>query len=262
MPEKATYIHGTDPSEQRRLVELNRLTNGPFLDFLAIESNSRIIEVGSGLGILAGEVADAQPGVWVVGVELSGAQLERVRRRPGASFVRGDAHALPVADGTFDLAYARYLLEHVARPAAVLEEVRRVLRPGGRVAVMENDVTLVRFDPPCAVFEAVWSSFAAVQQKLGGDALIGRRLYRLLHNAGFSRIELSVQPEVHWHGSPGWSAWVTNIIGNVESARGVLIESGRCTETAVDTAIDELRSLIERRDGSSLWIWSRARGIR
>ncbi len=100
--------------------------------------------------------------------------------------------------------------------------MRRVLRPGGRVAVMENDVTLVRFDPPCPVFESIWTAFASVQQRLGGDALIGRRLYRLLHQAGFRDIELSVQPEVHWHGSPGWIPWVTNIIGNVESARAAL----------------------------------------
>ena len=47
MPEKATYIHGTDASEQHRLVELNRLTNGPFIDFLGIRPDSRAIEVGS-----------------------------------------------------------------------------------------------------------------------------------------------------------------------------------------------------------------------
>lgn len=262
MPEKATYIHGTDPSEQHRLVQLNRLTNGPFLEFLGVRPNTRTIDVGSGLGILAAEVAGAQPHVNVVGVELSGVQLERARRRPGVTYIRGDAHALPVADGTFDLAYARYLLEHVADPGAVLAEMRRVLRPGGRVAVMENDVTLVRFDPPCPMFESVWSSFAAMQHELGGDALVGRRLYRLLQHAGFSQIELSVQPEVHWHGSPGWSAWVTNIVGNVESARRALIHRGLCSEAAVNAAIEELRSLIDQADGSSLWIWSRARGIR
>ena len=262
MREKATYIHGTDPSEQHRLVELNRLTNGPFLEFLGIEPNTRTIDVGSGLGILAAEVAGVRPHVNVVGVELSGVQLERALRRPGVTYIRGDAHALPVAGGTFDLAYARYLLEHVADPGAVLAEMRRVLRRGGRVAVMENDVTLVRFDPPCPMFESVWSSFAAMQQELGGDALIGRRLYRLLHRAGFAQIELSVQPEVHWHGSPGWSAWVTNIVDNVESARRALIQRGLCTEAGVNTAIHELRSLVNQSDGSSLWIWSRARGIR
>src|SRR5262245_11408494 len=175
MPERTIYIHGTDPSEQHRLVELNRLTNGPFLEFLGIQANTRTIEVGSGLGILSAEVAGAAPNVRVVGVELSVAQLERARPRRDVTYIRADAHALPIADGSFDLAYARYVLEHVADPSVVLAEMRRVLRPGGRVAVMENDVTLMRFDPPCPVFEAVWSAFVTVQHELGGDALIGRR---------------------------------------------------------------------------------------
>ena len=127
---------------------------------------------------------------------------------------------------------------------------------------MENDVTLIRFDPPCPVFESVWTAFAEVQDQLGGDALIGRRLYRLLHDAGFTRIELSVQPEVHWHGSPGWIPWITNIIGNVESARGSLLGRGLCSVGEIDLAVGELRALMGRSDGSSLWIWSRARGIK
>ena len=262
MPERATYIHGTDASEQQRLVELNRLTNGQFIRFLGVQPNSRVLEVGSGLGILAAGVAEAAPNVRVVGVELSSVQLAAARHHPGVAFVQADAHALPVAGSTFDIAYARYLLEHVSDPRAVLIEMGRVVRPGGRVAVMENDVTLVRFDPPCPAFESVWAAFAIVQDQLGGDALIGRRLYRLLHDAGFSGVELSVQPEVHWYGSPGWIPWVRNIIGNVESARSALIGRGLCSELEIDAAVGELQSLIGRPDGSSLWIWNRACGIR
>ena len=262
MPEKATYIHGTDAPEQHRLAELNRLTNGPFIEFLGVQPNNRALEVGSGLGILAGGVSGAARDVRVVGVELSPVQLASARRHPGVAFVRADAHALPVRDSTFDLAYARYLLEHVGDPGAVLAEMRRALRAGGRVAVMENDVTLMRLDPPCPVFDSVWAAFAIVQDQLGGDALIGRRLYRLLHDAGFSGIELSVQPEVHWHGSPGWIPWVTNVIGNVESARGALIRRGLCSDLDIDAAVGELRSLMGRSDGSCLWIWNRACGIK
>jgi len=262
MPEKATYIHGTDAAEQHRLVELNRLTNGPFIEFLGVQPNSRVLEVGSGLGILAADVADAAPNVRVAGVELSSVQLATARHHPGVAFVQADAQALPVGDRAFDLAYARYVLEHVSDPGAVLAEVRRVLRPGGRVAVMENDVTLVRFDPSCPAFESIWAAFAIAQDQLGGDALVGRRLYRLLYDAGFSAIELSVQPEVHWHGSPGWIPWVSNIIGNVESARSALLGRGLCSALEIDAAVDELRLLMRRPDGSSLWIWNRARGIK
>jgi ubiquinone/menaquinone biosynthesis C-methylase UbiE len=115
---KATYIHGTGAVEQARLVELNRLTNAAFVQFLEPAPDARVLEVGSGLGILAAEVAAAAD-VRVVGVELAAPQVARVPRDGPARFVQGDAHALPFPDNTFDLVYARYVLEHDApRPAA------------------------------------------------------------------------------------------------------------------------------------------------
>jgi len=256
---KATYIHGTDPAEQRRLVQLNRITNAAFVGFLDVQPGSRVLEVGSGLGILADEVAASAGGCDVVGIELSAAQIAAATRSARVAVVRADAHELPLASESFDLVYARFLLEHVANPAGVLGEMRRVLRRGGRVAVLENDVSLVRFDPPCPVFERVWAAFVEVQRALGGDALIGRRLFGLLRSAGFRDVELSLQPEAHWHGSPAWTPWVTNIIGNVESARRALIDSGRCDAETVHAALAELAALVSRPDASGTFVWNRAR---
>ena len=170
------------------------------------------------------------------------------------TYQRGDAHALDFPDDSFDLVYARYLLEHVARPDVVVREMRRVVRPGGRVAVCENDVTLIRFDPPCPAFDRAWDLFQQYQASLGGDGAIGRRLFRLFHDAGLSGIELSVQPEVHWQGSPGFGAWVRNIIGNLESARRGL------DPAALEAGIAELTELIRRPNASSVFVWNRAVG--
>lgn len=176
-------------------------------------------------------------------------------------YVQGDAHHLEFDEPSFDLAYARYVLEHVADPAQVLREMKRVTRQGGRVAVCENDISLLRVDPDCPVFEAVWLAFQQYQRTLGGDSLVGRRLHRLFRDAGLSKIELSVQPEVHWHGSPAFSAWIGNIIGNVESARRGLVESGLCREEPIDAAIAELRGLLENDRASSHFVWNRAVGV-
>jgi hypothetical protein len=140
--------------------------------------------------------------------------------------------------------------------------MRRALRPGGSIAVLENDITLVRFDPPCPLFEEAWRAFGELQQRLGGDGSIGRRLFRLLHAAGFSAIELSFQPEAHWYGSAAFEPWVRNIVGNVASARDALIETGLCTADLVDTAMAELSALIERPDASAGFVWNRARARR
>src|SRR5689334_22680574 len=155
------------------------MTNAAFIQFLAVPPRSRVLEVGSGLGILANEVAASSADVIVTGVELAPAQLAAARPHPQVTFAQGDAHSLEFPDASFDLVYARYLLEHVVEPEQVVREMRRVTKPGGRVAACENDVSLLRFDPPCPAFERAWDVFIRFQAALGGDGLIGRRLFRL-----------------------------------------------------------------------------------
>jgi SAM-dependent methyltransferase len=252
------YIHGTRPSEHERLAALNRMTNRAFIDFLAVPPGARVLEVGSGLGLLASEVAAAGEGVHVWGVERSAEQIASAVHHPRVSYVRGDAHHLDFPDGSFDLAYARYVLEHVADPLQVLREMRRVTRAGGRVATCENDVSLFRVDPSCPAFEQVFAAFQELQATLGGDSLVGRRLYRLFRAAGFSAIELSVQPEVHWHGSPWFAAWMKNAVAIVEGAREALKQARLCDERAISAAVAELTAVSARDDASSTFVWNRA----
>ncbi|HYE03400.1 MAG TPA: methyltransferase domain-containing protein [Phycisphaerales bacterium] len=265
----ASYIHGTSPDEQARLAGLNRLTNADFVAFVDPRPRDRVLEIGCGLGLLAREVAGRLgPGGSVAGVELRPEQIEAGARlaktaggAPGPVPVRlvvGDARALPFCDASFDLVYCRYLLEHVADPARVLRESLRVLVPGGRLRVQENDITLVRLDPPCPAFERVWELFAELQRRLGGDALVGRRLFALLRRAGFESVELALAPEVHWHGSPRHEPWVRNLMGNVGGARSGLVGAGLASEREVDAALAELEGLIHEPDASATFSWNRA----
>jgi SAM-dependent methyltransferase len=256
------YIHGTEPSEQARLALLNRMTNAAFVEFLRVAPGSRVLEVGSGLGILAAEVAASAAGVDVVGVELSAAQISAATPAPGVTFRQGDANSLDFPDASFDLVYARYLLEHVADPGRVLREMRRVTKPGGRVGACENDVSVLRFDPPCPAFDRAWDVFVRFQATLGGDALIGRRLYRLFRGAGFDDVQLSLQPEVHWHGSPAYIAWIHNIIGNLESARNGMLTAGVISLSDLNAGIAELERLKTEPDGSRFFAWNRAMAAR
>ncbi len=262
MPD-ASYIHGTDPSEQDRLARLNAMTNAEFVRYLNPAGGDRVLEVGSGLGLLAVEVASRA--VRVTGIEHAGAQLAEAQRRssaPNVEFVQGDAHALPFADASFDLVYCRYVLEHLADPGRALTEMRRVLRPGGRVAVQENNIEINRFHPPTPRFDALWAKFGRLQSQLGGDASIGLRLFPLLKGAGFRSIELSIAPEVHWSGSPGFAGWVTNLIGNIRSGERALIERGLAARDEIEAAVAELAALMERDDGTAVFYWNRGTGTK
>ena len=221
-----------------------------------------MLEVGSGLGILAGEVAARVPKGSVTGVELSAEQLAQARPTANATFVQGDAHHLPLDDASFDVAYCRYLLEHVADPAGVLAEIRRVLRPGGTIFLQENNILIHDMWPDCPRFVAIWRKFAELQTRLGGDALIGKKLFALLQQAGFANIRLSLAPEVHAAGEPGFVLWIENLIGNVQSGQESLLAYGLATAAEIETAIAELQAFEQLPDAAAYFYWNRARATK
>lgn len=255
------YIHGTTPTEQQRLARLNRITNPAFLAFLELPANAQVLEIGSGLGILAAEIAQSRPDVQLTGVEYAQAQLAAAPHdQPRLTFAQGDGRQLPLADDTFDVVYCRYLLEHVTGPELVLNEARRVLKPGGKLFLQENDILVSTFEPECPAFDQVWKQFVVLQARLGGDARIGRRLFQLVQQAGFVDIALSVAPEVHWSGSEFFAPWVENLAGNIRGAAESLIAAGLATHAQISAAIAELAQLQARPDATSHFYWHRARG--
>jgi SAM-dependent methyltransferase len=260
---KATYIHGTESSEQIRLGLLNELTNKAFIDFLEFEETSSVLEVGSGLGIMTQELARLIPKGEVFGVEYSSEQLALAKSSsPNLHFMRGDAHALEFEDNRFDVVYCRYVLEHVADPLQVLKEMRRVLKPNGKAFVQENNILVNVFYPVCPRFDALWKQFAVLQEKLGGDALIGKKLLPLFKEAGFQEIELSIQPEIHFSGKSSFRPWIENQIGNIESATNELETSKLATEEEISLAIAEVKALLERDDACAFFYWNRASGVK
>ena len=108
------------------------------------ESAPRVLEIGSGPGELALEIAHRLPQAEVLGIDLAHAMIGRAteRARDAGAHMRvqfrlADAADLPLADGSFDIAVSTLSLHHWADPGAVFAELGRVLRPGGIVLVYD-----------------------------------------------------------------------------------------------------------------------------
>lgn len=102
------------------------------------------LDLGTGPGYVALEIAGRRPGLQMVGLDLAAHMVERARRQAGrsglngrAAWPQGDGHALPFADGSFDLVVSSFALHHWDEPLRVLDEIARVLKPDGRYYITD-----------------------------------------------------------------------------------------------------------------------------
>jgi demethylmenaquinone methyltransferase/2-methoxy-6-polyprenyl-1,4-benzoquinol methylase len=138
-----------------------------------VRPGDRVLDAACGTGDLALAAANAGASE-VVGVDFSPRMLERARRKaPAIEWVQGDILELPFADGSFDAATVGFGVRNVADLERGLLELRRVLRPGGRLAVLE--ITTPR--GPLRPFFNLWFERLV---PLIGRALPGGRAYTYL----------------------------------------------------------------------------------
>ena len=109
------------------------------------QAGERVLDVGCGAGTAELILSALQPGgVHFVGIDLVQARLRDARRAMreqgvAAELAAADAARLPFAPASFDAAFAVAVLQHVPTPRAVIDALRRVLRPGGRLVLAEPD---------------------------------------------------------------------------------------------------------------------------
>lgn len=107
---------------------------GPLLEAARVDASCRLLDVATGPGVVAaGAVAR---NIDTIGLDFAFEAIEIASRRvPGAHFEVGDAQAMSYADASFDVVICAYGIIHMPDPERALNEMYRVLRPGGRIAV-------------------------------------------------------------------------------------------------------------------------------
>jgi demethylmenaquinone methyltransferase/2-methoxy-6-polyprenyl-1,4-benzoquinol methylase len=163
----AAMSFGQDPRWRRAVV--NALDPRP---------GQRILDVASGTGMVAFALAE-RAACEVVGIDQSEAMLAVARRRAPnrgggrVSFVPGEAEQLPFPDESFDALSFTYLLRYVDDPAATMRELARVVKPGGRIGMLEFGV------PARPRLRALWRIHTRA-----GLPLLGRLVSRAWYDVG------------------------------------------------------------------------------
>jgi SAM-dependent methyltransferase len=187
-----------DATEQpdRFALGLDRLRSDPFFAAqkerlhatLDLRAGQRVVDIGCGTG--DDTAALARIGGAAIGVDRSRHLLAEARRRnPLIAFVVGDARRVPMGSATVDRVCVDRVVQHLVDAGTALQEWRRVLRPGGVIAVFEPDVTSARIDGLDArVAEPVLAWRAGTRP----GAAVVRALADQLARTGF--VGVSVEP--------------------------------------------------------------------
>jgi ubiquinone/menaquinone biosynthesis C-methylase UbiE len=165
--------------------------------FLAphLRAGMRLLDCGCGPGSITVDLAQMVAPGEAIGIDLredavaQGRALARERMVANVTFERASVYQLPYPDGSFDAAFACAVLQHLAAPLAALEEMRRVLKPGAVIGLVDGSSTITFRHPTNSLLDK-WDRLRTLEREHNtgrpSDAL---RLRALLREAGFARAQ-------------------------------------------------------------------------
>jgi ubiquinone/menaquinone biosynthesis C-methylase UbiE len=187
---RETYTHGHHESVLRSH-KVRTVENSAAYLLPHLAPGQRLVDLGCGPGTISLDLAARiDPGT-VTAIDAAREiveQAEQLRAERGianASFAVGDAYALEHPDASFDVAHAHQVLQHLADPVAALVELRRVLRPGGLLAVRDSDYGGFFWAPADPRLDRWLALYHAVTARNSATSDAGRFLPSWVHAAGF-----------------------------------------------------------------------------
>lgn len=235
----------------------------PLFDRHAPPDGAAVLDVGCGTGELLARLAERYPQATFTGIDLEESHLQRAAARCAAfgdrvHLQRGDAMALPFGDATFDLVVCRHLLQAVPSAPQVLAEIRRVLRPGGRMHLIAEDYGMLWCHPTETDSDTFWQVLPRrYSAGAGCDLLVGRKTFTYLHDLGMSDINVDyvvvdtvrVDREIF---ARTWEAWRDGYTDSIA-------EYGGLTREEVERRFNEMIACARDPRGYALWqvpVWT------
>lgn len=198
-------------------------------ELLDVRTGQRVAEVGSGLGTAAGELAAL--GLEVIGFDTSAAMVTEARRRTGdgaGRFEVADAAALPLEAESLDGYRAERVYQHIDDPVPALAEARRVLGPGARIVLVDQDWDTFVIDADDR--ETTRAVLRAFSDSLR-NGWIGRRYRGLLTDAGFE--EVIVEADAAVYTDPVMARLMMALVADTARTAGT-VDPGRLTGWLAD----------------------------
>jgi SAM-dependent methyltransferase len=159
----------------------------------------QVMDIGCGAGIISRAIAKQIPHGKVWGIDSSTALLDTANKFQAAeqianlSFMTGDIYDLPLPDKSINFVYGRLLFQHLTTPLRALTEIDRVLKPGGKICLVDIVDSWFTIDPEPPAFSELRQRLLPIQRSQGGDPQVGAKLGNYLSETGFGAIETRVE---------------------------------------------------------------------
>jgi ubiquinone/menaquinone biosynthesis C-methylase UbiE len=194
---KKKYVHGYTARESVRLVDQATTLADILHSGTVYPAGCNVLEAGCGVGAQTIVLARNSPNAKFTAVDLSEESLRAAKERVSSqgftnvTFHQSDIFHLPYEDDSFDHLFLCFVLEHLPNPIEALLCLRRVLKRGGTITVIEGDHGSTYFHPDSPDARKAIQCLVNIQAELGGNSLIGRQLYPLLKKSKYDSIRVS-----------------------------------------------------------------------
>ena len=242
------YVHGYDPRENIRLQDQASTLVELLHSDTVYPGGSRILEAGCGVGAQTISLASNSPDAHFTAIDISEKSVAAARKKiqdagcTNVSFQQGDIFALQFEPESFDHLFVCFVLEHLAQPLAAIRCLKKLLKAGGTITVVEGDHGSTYFYPDSEAAHKAIQCQVELQKRSGGNANIGRELYPLLKAAGFRSVHVSPRMVYVDASKPQLVEGFTKntFTAMIEGVRESSIESGLIDEKTFDDGIKGL----------------------
>lgn len=240
-----TYVHGYDQRESRRLQDQASTLTELLHSDTSYPEGSRVLEAGCGVGAQTVTLAQGSPSAVITSVDLSETSIAEARGKVEAAgiknvkFQQADIFHLPFEAASFDHVFVCFVLEHLSNPIDALVSLKKVIRPGGTITVIEGDHGSVYFYPDSDEAHKAILCQIELQKRAGGNALIGRQLYPLLNEAEFKSVRVSPRMVYVDSSKPELVDGFTKktFTAMIEGVRGAALDAGLIDQITFDKGI-------------------------
>ncbi|MFQ5627831.1 MAG: methyltransferase domain-containing protein [bacterium] len=264
------YVHGYSDRETERLYDQANSVRELLHNDTEYKPGCKVLEAGCGVGAQTVTLAKNSPDAQFVSIDISQESLDIARLLvkshglPNVRFKHVDIFNLPFDNAYFDHVFVCHALEHLQRPVIALLALRKVLKKGGSMTVIEGDHGSCYFHPENDEALRTWNCLIKVQARSLGNSLIGRQLFPLLVQAGFRECRVSPRMVYIDQSNPELmdNFVKKTIIPMVEGVKARALEFALTSEASWERGIRDLYKVAASKDGTFCYTFFKAVGVK